>query len=94
MIADPVHMGRYAGTVASHEIYLAYAEGTPRPNRRELQDAKWWDLRTPIDVQQHVSAILAIARMGLQRQGTAGELPTSQSNRLALVESLEQMNSN
>ena len=43
-------------------------------------DAKWWDLRTPIDVQQHVSAILAIARMGLQRQGTAGELPTSQSN--------------
>ena len=45
IIADPVYMGRYAGTVASHEIFLANGEGTPRPNRRELQDAKWWDLR-------------------------------------------------
>ena len=93
IIADPVHMGRYAGTVASHEIFLAYGEGTPRPNRRELQDAKWWDPRVPMNVQQHVNAILAIVRMELRRQGTAGELTTSRSSRLALMESLEQMDS-
>ena len=45
IVADPVHMGRYAGTVASHEIFLAKGEGTPRPNRRELQDAIWSDLK-------------------------------------------------
>ena len=87
-------MGRYAGTVASHEIFLAYGEGTPRPNRRELQDGKWWNLRTPTDVQQHVNAILAIVRIELRRQETAGELPISRPNQLALVESLEQMSSN
>ena len=93
IIADPVHMGRYAGTVASHEIFLANGDGTPRPNRRELRDAKWWDPRVPMDVQQHVSAILAIVRVGLQQQGTAEELPISRSDRLALAESLEQMDS-
>lgn len=91
IIADPVHMGRYAGTVASHEIFLANGEGAPRPNRRELQDARWWDLKTPMDVQQHVNAILAVVRLGLQQQGTAQELSISRSDRLALVESLEQM---
>ena len=93
IIANLVHMGRYAGTVASHEIFLANGDGTPRPNRRELQDAKWWDPRIPMDVQQHVNAILAIVRVGLQQQGTAEELPISRSDRLALVESLEQMDS-
>ena len=93
IIADPVHMGRYAGTVASHEIFLANGEGTPRPNRRELRDAKWWDPRVPMDVQQHVSAILAIVRLRLQQQRTAGELSISRSDWLALAESLEQMDS-
>ena len=41
IIANPVFMGRYAGTVASHQIFMAEAEGALRPNRRELQDAMW-----------------------------------------------------
>ena len=39
IIADPQYVGRYAGTVASHNIYLAAGAGEPRPNRREVQDA-------------------------------------------------------
>ena len=58
-IAQPKHMGRYAGTVAAHEIYLARSSGEPRPNHREIQDAIWWDRTRPLQVQQHVSAILA-----------------------------------
>ena len=58
-IAQPRHVGRYAGTVAAHEIYLAQSAGEPRPNHREIQDAIWWDRVRPLQVQQHVSAILA-----------------------------------
>ena len=58
-IAQPRHVGRYAGTVASHEVYLAQSAGEPRPNNREIQDAIWWDRLRPLQVQQHVSAILA-----------------------------------
>ena len=57
---NPKHMGRYAGTVASHEIFLVESSGEPRPNRREIQDASWWDRSRPLQLQQHVSAILAI----------------------------------
>ena len=59
-IAQPRLMGRYVGTVAAHEIYLAQSSGEPRPNRREIQDAVWWDGTRPLPVQQHVSAILAM----------------------------------
>ena len=31
IIADPQYVGRYAGTVASHNIYLAEGAGEPRP---------------------------------------------------------------
>ena len=54
------HAGRYAGTVAAHEIYTGQANGEPRPNYREVQDVVWWDRVRPLLVQQHVSAILAI----------------------------------
>ena len=59
-ITDPEHVGRYAGTVASHEIYLAEGSGEPSPDRREIQDAIWWDLVQPLQVQPHVGAILDI----------------------------------
>ncbi len=54
------HAGRYAGTVAAHEIYTGQAEGEPRPNYREVQDVIWWDRVRPMRIQQHVSAILAL----------------------------------
>ena len=53
-------MGRYAGTVASHEIYLARGSGEPSPGDREIQDAIWWDTVQPLQVQPHVNAILDI----------------------------------
>ena len=59
-IREPTFVGRYAGSVASHEIFLASAHGTPVPNRREITDAIWWDPKARLDVQQHVNAILAI----------------------------------
>ena len=54
--------GFYSGTVAAHDVFVAMASGTPRPNRQELQDAVWWDGRD-LDTQSHVAAILAVARM-------------------------------
>ena len=66
MIDEPQFVGRYAGSVAAHQIFLAEAEGDPRPNRRELQDARWWDGVESLDVQQHVNAILAIVRNWLK----------------------------
>ena len=57
-IIDPAHVGRYAGTVASHEIYLAVGYGQPSPDHREIQDAIWWDVVQPLQVQPHVNAIL------------------------------------
>ena len=62
LIDAPQFVGRYAGSVASHEVFLAQGEGEPRPDRRELQDACWWDGTAPLRVQQHVNAILAIVR--------------------------------
>ena len=50
--------GRYAGSVAAHEIFVAQAHGMPVPNRQELQEAIWWDRKSRLDVQQHVSALL------------------------------------
>ena len=59
-IEDVRYAGRYAGTVASHSIYVALAAGDPRPNPRELQDAVWWDRIRPLARQQHVDSILAL----------------------------------
>ena len=59
-ITAPSHIGRYAGGVASHEVYLAYASGEPRADRKEVQDAMWWDTIRPLEVQQHVRAILTM----------------------------------
>ena len=62
-IVDPQFVGRYVGTVASHQAYLAQnVSGTPRPNPREIQDAVWWDGQRPLRTQAHVDAILALAR--------------------------------
>lgn len=62
-IKSPRYVGRYAGNVSSHEIYEADAAGEPRPNRRELQDAIWWDSVAPLELQPHVNAILAIVNV-------------------------------
>ena len=62
LIDAPHFVGRYAGNVASHEIFLAQGEGELRPNSNELQDACWWDGTGSLKVQQHVNAILAIVR--------------------------------
>ena len=62
-ITAPQHVGRYAGNVATHEIFLAQvAGGEPRPNPTEVQDAIWWDGQRQLRTQTHVDAILALAR--------------------------------
>ena len=69
-ITQPSHVGRYAGSVASHEICLAQSSGEPRPNHREVQDAVWWDRNRPLQVQQHVSAILATVGDSIEALGS------------------------
>ena len=69
LIDAPQFVGRYAGNVAAHEIFIAPGEGEPRPNSRELQDACWWDGTAPLRVQQHVNAILAIVRNWIKENG-------------------------
>lgn len=59
-ITQPRFIGRHAGSVASHEIYLAHSDGVPRPDNSEIQEALWWDGTPSIRVQRHVDAILAI----------------------------------
>ena len=59
-ITDPEHVGRHAGTVAFHEIYLARGSGEPSPDLREIEDAIWWDTTRQLQVQPHVNAILDI----------------------------------
>ena len=71
-IKQPRFVGRYAGSVASHEIYLAHSEGMPRPHHSEIQDALWWDRSPSIRVQRHVNAILALT------QNEAGDLRSNQ----------------
>ena len=62
-IVAPQFVGRYVGTVASHQAYLAQnVSGTPRPNPKEIQDAVWWDGQRQLRTQTHVEAILAMAR--------------------------------
>ena len=68
-INQPQHVGRYAGTVASHEIYMASSSGEPRPNHREIQDAIWWDRVRQLQVQQHVIAILATVGDSIEELG-------------------------
>ena len=75
MIDEPVFAGRYAGSVASHQIYVATGDGHPRINTREIQDATWWDPETPLRTQQHVSAILALVRRELRQKRTEREDP-------------------
>ena len=65
---EPVFAGRYAGTRAAHQIFVATGQGQPRIDTREIQDATWWDLETPLRTQQHVSAILAIVKQELLRK--------------------------
>ena len=71
-INQPRFIGRYAGSVASHEIYLAHSEGAPRPHHSEIQEALWWDRSPSIRVQRHVNAILALT------QNESGDLRSSQ----------------
>ena len=77
-ITQPRHEGRYAGTVAAHEIYLAQSSGEPRPNPREIQDAIWWDRIRPLQVHQHVSAVLATVGNSI---GEVGAWETGADNR-------------
>ena len=79
MIDEPVFVGRYAGGVASHQIYVATGEGQPRIDTREIQDATWWDLETPLRVQQHVSAILAIVKQELRQKRSEYDVPMAEA---------------
>ena len=75
LIESPQFVGRYAGTVAAHQIFLAQADGDPRPNHRELQDARWWDGVERLDVQQHVNAILALTKNWLKENVDTQTIP-------------------
>ena len=72
IIGEPVFAGRYAGNVSAHQIFVATGLGHPRVNTRRIQDATWWDLETPLRLQSHVSAVLAIVRQELRGLSASG----------------------
>ena len=75
IITQPRFIGRYAGSVASHEIYSAQGEGVPSPEHSEVQEVAWWDGKSPsIRVQRHVNAILAITRNEQARLGNESSM--------------------
>ena len=59
--------GYYKGGVAIHQIFIAHATGRPKPDRREVEDAVWWDGRG-LPVQSHVNAVIAVARMAAEEE--------------------------
>ena len=67
IIGEPVFVGRYAGHVSAHQIFVATGQGHPRINTREIQDATWWDLDAPLRLEPHVSAVLAIVKQELHQ---------------------------
>ena len=72
IIGEPVFAGRHVGHVSAHQIFVATGQRHPRINTRKIQDATWWDLETPLRLEPHVSAVLAIVRQEL-RQGRGGQ---------------------
>ena len=73
-VGQPKFIGRYAGRVAAHEVYLAlHISGQPTPNHREVSDVMWWDRNRPVRIQQHVNAILALAGNALLEARNQGE---------------------
>ena len=73
IIGEPVFVGRYAGHVSAHQIFVATGQGHPRINTKEIQDATWWDLETPLRLEPHVSAVLAIVRQEVKGKSAVGE---------------------
>ena len=57
-ITEPEYAGRYAGTVAVHDVYIAEGSGELRPDPQEIQDVTWWNPDEELDVQTHVVEIL------------------------------------
>ena len=68
IIGEPVFVGRHVGHVSAHQIFIATGQGDPRIGTSKIQDATWWDLDTPLRLEPHVSAILAIVRQELPRR--------------------------
>ena len=57
-ITSLTYIGQHEGARAAHEIFLAEADGNPRPDLKEVEEAAWWYPTTPLDVQPHVIDIL------------------------------------
>ena len=71
IIGEPLFVGRHVGHVSAHQIFVATGQGHPQIGTRKIQDATWWDLDTPLRLEPHVSAVLAIVRQELS--GGRGE---------------------
>ena len=70
-------IGEYAGRVSANQVFLAEAEGSLQPNPRYVDDARWWDLREELPLQDHV---IAIADLISDREKVEGSDKTATSH--------------
>lgn len=49
----------YEGSANRHHVCLVHANGEPVRRRLELSGLKWWDMKEPVPVFRHVTAILS-----------------------------------
>jgi len=56
-------LGSFKSPVTNHRAYLIEAEGHVHLKKRgELRSYMWWDMRSPVDMFEHVKVILSYYR--------------------------------
>ena len=71
-IADLQFAGEYAGRVSVNQVFVAEARGSLQPNRRHIEDARWWDVEEELPLQDHVTAILELVQARVAESDEAG----------------------
>lgn len=73
-MTDLQFVGEYAGKVSANQVFVAEAEGFLQPDPRQIQDARWWDCKEELPLQDHVIGIMALLPKQMQSEESAGGL--------------------
>ena len=73
-LTDPQFVGEYAGRVSANQVFFAEAEGSLQLNPRHVQDARWWDCKEDLLLQDHVKGILAFTLERTELEDAASAL--------------------
>lgn len=59
-IDDLEFRGVHSGNRWFHCVFIARADGAPKPGLSDVREAVWWDVRAPLKCDPHVAACLAV----------------------------------